>query len=85
MAWTYTVFHTLTGTRRRRWGTFENTSGTSGGDIKTGLGTIDSYSYDITTDPATFNQVTASVSGGTITITTDTNAAITGAWWAEGL
>ena len=85
MAWSHTTNHTIIGVKRMRWGTFTNTSGTSGGAIETGLNTINSYAVEVTEDPAGFTQVTTSKSVGTITVTTDTNAAITGDWWAIGL
>lgn len=84
MAWAVTVSGaTIVGNKRKRWGTFSNTSGTSGGTITTGLGNIETYVATVTTNPADFSSVTFAKSGGNITVTA--TEAVTGDWEATGI
>ena len=61
-------------------GTYENTSGSTGGTIATGLGSLFAYGSNNNTQSATANLMTAS--GGDITLTTIADE--DGTWWAIG-
>lgn len=68
----------IMGTHRVTMGTFSQASGDTGGDITTGLRTIENFQMTGALD--------ISVSGGVVTVTTaDPGAAQAGYWLAIGL
>lgn len=88
MAFAYTVKgKTVMGNKRVAWGTYSNGSGDTGGDIVTGLASVDTFSLQqtgsaVTTGAPVVNE-TFPLASGTVTIVTDDNA--DGIWRAEGL
>jgi len=81
MAFTYTVAgSSVVGSQRNTWGTFTNTSSSTGGAITTGLKAINST---IVTNGTTVDKgVKAAISGGTLTVTINAND--DGTWSAIG-
>ena len=87
MAFSYTVIdRTVFGDKRIVCGTFTNAGGDTGGDIVTGLNSIDFFSIQetgsaVTTGRSVVNE-TFPLSSGTVTIVSDDNA--DGLWFAIG-
>lgn len=84
MAFAYAVTDkTILGNKRVTWGTFTNSALTAGGDIVTGLDSVDSFMPCITSHYwSTAPMVTRSVSSGTVTVATENN--VDGEWLAIG-
>ena len=68
------------GNKRATYGTYANTSGSTGGDINTGLNTVEYFSSNNYSQAATTNAV--SISGGIVALTTVANEG--GQWFAIG-
>jgi len=74
------------GNKKVVWGTFTNAGGDTGGDIKTGLNTVDFIQLQhtgsaVVTDVPVPNE-TFPMSSGDVTIVTVDGA--DGIWWAQG-
>lgn len=70
------------GIRRRKWGTYSNADGDSGGDIATGLRQIDTINI-WTTSHVSSTPPKATASGGTLTLVTNND--VDGGWEVTGL
>ncbi len=82
MAFTYTVTSPgdVFGNKKHAYGTYVNTGGSTGGEIKTGLTRVDTFSDSVSTStPSTV----AVISGGSVTITTTADQ--DGRWQATGV
>uniref|UniRef100_A0A6M3MEJ5 Uncharacterized protein n=1 Tax=viral metagenome TaxID=1070528 RepID=A0A6M3MEJ5_9ZZZZ len=87
MAFSYTVTDSVNlGNKRRAYGTFTNASSSTGGDIVTGLASVDSFSLTHTASSVVTNapvvNETIPLATGTVTIVTDANGC--GLWEAIG-
>jgi hypothetical protein len=80
MAFTYTRKFNVFGNKKLVCGNYTSNSGSTGGEIVTGLQQIDAVTFSVATStPSTV----ATISGGTVTITTTANQ--TGTWQAIGV
>lgn len=77
------------GSKQKRWGTFTNTAGSTGGDIDTGLKSVESMTLGhtgsavVASVPVVNEDFTATIDGSAVTIVTVADA--DGTWEAIGV
>jgi hypothetical protein len=88
LAFTFTIIkQTVQGDRKVVYGTFTSTGGSTGGDIQTGLQTVEHFEIQLTgsavgTNAPAINETFPLTGHTAVTIVTDANAV--GLWRAEG-